>query len=223
MNPFALSIKKNIEESYPVKTERPWKQYPEYITFKDVESDKWFGLIMTVSPKVLGLDGEEDLDIINLKADPDFIFHIMNTPGFLPAYHMNKEHWITLLLDGSISSDTVMNCVDTSFRIVTDTPTKRIYEAVKQIPKGKVATYGQVAAMAGDPKMARAVGNALHKNPDPAHIPCHRVVNARGELADAFVFGGVNEQAVRLQKEGVESFPATDGHKAYVDLSIYGM
>ena len=70
-----------------------------------------------------------------------------------------------------------------SYDLVTDSPTKRIYEAVKQIPKGHVATYGQVAAMAGEPKMARAVGNALHKNPDPEHIPCFRVVNAKGAVS----------------------------------------
>lgn len=73
-----------------------------------------------------------------------------------------------------------------SYDLVTDSPTKRIYEAVKKIPKGCVATYGQVAAMAGEPKMARAVGNALHKNPDPDHIPCYRVVNSKGELSGAF-------------------------------------
>ena len=66
-----------------------------------------------------------------------------------------------------------------SYDLVTYSPTKRIYEAVKRIPKGCVATYGQVAAMAGEPKMARAVGNALHKNPDPEHIPCYRVVNSK--------------------------------------------
>ena len=63
-----------------------------------------------------------------------------------------------------------------------------IYEAVKRIPKGHVATYRQVAKMAGNEKMSRAVGNALHKNPDPDHIPCFRVVNAKGELAGAFAF-----------------------------------
>ena len=68
------------------------------------------------------------------------------------------------------------------YDLVTDSPTKRIYEAVKRIPKGHVATYGKIAEMAGDPRMARAVGNALHKNPDPEHIPCFRVVNAKGEL-----------------------------------------
>ena len=58
------------------------------------------------------------------------------------------------------------------YDLVTDSPTKRIYEAVKRIPKGHVATYGKIAEMAGDHRMARAVGNALHKNPDPEHIPC---------------------------------------------------
>ena len=100
---------------------------------------------------------------------------------------------------------------------MTDSPTKRIYEAVKRIPKGKVATYGQVAEMAGDKRMARAVGNALHKNPDPEHIPCFRVVNAKGELAGAFAFGGEGAQAKRLEEDGVE---VIDGK---VDLSKYGI
>ena len=71
--------------------------------------------------------------------------------------------------------------ISESYDLVTYSPTKKIYEAVKQIPKGCVATYGQVAEMAGNPRMSRAVGNALHKNPDPEHIPCYRVVNFRGE------------------------------------------
>lgn len=73
------------------------------------------------------------------------------------------------------------------YDLVTDSPTKRIYEAVKRIPKGHVATYGKIAEMAGDHRMARAVGNALHKNPDPEHIPCFtewsmRKVNWPGHL-----------------------------------------
>ena len=79
-----------------------------------------------------------------------------------------------------------------------------IYEVVKQIPYGRVATYAQIAELAGDRKMARAVGNALHKNPDPDHIPCFRVVNAKGELADQFAFGGAEAQAKLLEAEGVE-------------------
>ena len=104
-----------------------------------------------------------------------------------------------------------------SYDLVTDSPTKRIYEAVKKIPKGHVATYGQIAEMAGNPRMSRAVGNALHKNPDPLHIPCFRVVNSKGELAGAFAFGGEKAQEELLRADGVE---VVDGK---VDLEKYGM
>lgn len=81
---------------------------------------------------------------------------------------------------------------------------EKIYEIVKQIPEGCVATYGQVAALAGNPRWARVVGYALHVNPDPEEIPCYRVVNREGRLSEAFAFGGVNQQKVLLEEEGVE-------------------
>ena len=80
----------------------------------------------------------------------------------------------------------------------------RIYEVVKQIPAGKVATYGQVAALAGNPRWSRVVGFALHVNPDPDHIPCFRVVNRDGRPSSAFAFGGENRQVALLEEEGVE-------------------
>ena len=104
-----------------------------------------------------------------------------------------------------------------SYDIVSYSPTKRIYEAVKKIPRGRVATYGQVAALAGDKKMARAVGNALHKNPNPDEIPCYRVVNAKGELAGEFAFGGAGAQAKLLKADGIEVV------NGMVDLKKYGM
>ena len=79
-----------------------------------------------------------------------------------------------------------------------------IYDVVKQIPSGRVATYGQVAALAGNKKWSRVVGYALHANPDPEHIPCHRVVNRLGEVSKAFAFGGENRQITLLESEGVE-------------------
>ena len=90
-----------------------------------------------------------------------------------------------------------------------------IYEVVRRIPCGKVATYGQIAMLAGNPRWSRVVGYALHVNPEPGVIPCHRVVNRLGEPSKAFAFGGVNEQIALLQNEGVEF---TDGR---VDLSKY--
>ena len=99
--------------------------------------------------------------------------------------------------------------------LISDSPTKRIYEAVKKIPYGKVATYSQIAKLAGNSKMSRAVGNALHKNPDPDNIPCYRVVDAKGFLAGGFAFGGAEVQAKLLEEEGVE---VSDNK---VNLSIY--
>ena len=81
---------------------------------------------------------------------------------------------------------------------------ERIYDVVKQIPYGKVATYGQVAALAGSKRWARVVGYALHVNPDPENIPCYRVVNRFGEVSKAFAFGGENRQIELLEAEGIE-------------------
>ena len=138
-------------------------------------------------------------------------------PSVLPGWHQNKEHWNTVILDGTIPENVLRDMIAESYELITDSPAKRIYEAVKRIPKGKVATYGQVAQMAGNAKMSRAVGNALHKNPQPGTIPCHRVVNAKGELAGEFAFGGAGAQASLLEAEGV----VVSGGK--VDLNKYGM
>lgn len=80
---------------------------------------------------------------------------------------------------------------------------EKIYEVVRRIPRGKVATYGQIAQFAGNPKWARAVGYALHANPDPDGIPCYRVVNRFGGLAPAFAFGGPDAQADMLRADGI--------------------
>ena len=81
---------------------------------------------------------------------------------------------------------------------------EKVYEVVKKIPEGKVATYGQIAYAVGSPRSARQVGFALHVNPTPGIIPCHRVVNRFGRLAPAFAFGGEEVQAQLLREEGVE-------------------
>ena len=154
---------------------------------------------------------------LNVKADPEWRdFWRQTYTAVIPGWHQNKEHWNTVILDGSIPDKDVRRMIAESYDLVTASPTKRIYEAVQKIPKGTVATYGQIAELAGDKKMARAVGNALHHNPDPEHIPCYRVVNAKGELAGAFAFGGENVQADLLRADGIE---VKNGR---VDLKKYG-
>ena len=95
---------------------------------------------------------------------------------------------------------------------------EKIYEVVKSIPKGKVATYGQVALLAGNPRWARVVGYALHVNPEPGIIPCHRVVNREGKVAPGFAFGGEGVQRQLLESEGIVF--ESDGR---IDLEKYSI
>ena len=81
---------------------------------------------------------------------------------------------------------------------------EKIYAIVSRIPKGKVASYGQIARLAGNPRLSRVVGNALHANPDPEHIPCYRVVDRSGKCSPAFAFGGESEQRRMLSGDGVQ-------------------
>jgi len=94
---------------------------------------------------------------------------------------------------------------------------QRLYELLTTVPKGRVITYGQLAEMLGNKGWARAVGNALHKNPDGNKYPCYRVVNSKGELSASFVFGGEDVQKKRLEADGIE---VVNGK---VDLNKYGI
>lgn len=104
------------------------------------------------------------------------------------------------------------------FGVITMNTFEKIYEVVKTIPEGKVATYGQVAVLAGDPRWARVVGYALHVNPYPGIIPCHRVVNREGRVASGFAFGGEGVQRQLLETEGVVF--ESDGR---IDLEKYSI
>ena len=94
---------------------------------------------------------------------------------------------------------------------------KNVYAAVQKIPKGKVASYGTIAFLAGKPRAARGVGFVLHRNPDPIHTPCHRVVFKNGSVCTGYVFGGPDVQRDRLLSEGVQFLP--DGR---VDMESCG-
>lgn len=95
---------------------------------------------------------------------------------------------------------------------------ERIYELVKAVPAGRVVTYGQIAVQLGNLYLCRAVGNVLHNNPDPSEIPCHRVVNAKGEVSDSFAFGGADAQRRLLEQEGV-----VFQKNGKIDLKQYGL
>lgn len=154
---------------------------------------------------------------LNVKVDPFKAYFWRDMyRSVIPGYHQNKDHWNTIILDGSIPDRDIKTMIAESYDLIADCPAKRIYEAVRRIPRGRVATYAQVAEAAGDRNMARAVGNALHRNPDPDSIPCFRVVNAKGELAGEFAFGGPGAQAKLLEAEGIEV------KNGKVDLTRFG-
>lgn len=81
---------------------------------------------------------------------------------------------------------------------------QRVLEYLLTVPKGKVVTYGQIAEAVGCPGAARAVGNALHRNPDGEKYPCYKVVNSKGELSGRFAFGGIMVQQERLEADGIK-------------------
>ena len=140
-----------------------------------------------------------------------------------PGYHMNKKSWITIKLDESVETTTIFDLIDNSYNlsignkcgITGESLSQKVYEYLTTIPKGKVVTYKQVAESLGNKGLARVVGNILHKNPDGDKYPCYKVLNSKGELAEAFVFGGKEIQKERLEKEGIKVI------NSKVDLNLY--
>jgi predicted DNA-binding protein (MmcQ/YjbR family) len=110
------SIFAYIKKKYSVLPEYPWKKYDSYAVFRHVDNNKWFALMMDISREKLGLSGTDCVSVINLKiADRFFKEMLQQQEGIMPAYHMNKQHWITVLLDGTVEETQVCNLIDSSF------------------------------------------------------------------------------------------------------------
>lgn len=110
------AVYKYIKKKYKVLPEFPWRRYPGNAVFRHADSQKWFALVMDVEGDKVGVPDKEYVDVINLKID-DLFFRdmIIQKTGIMPAYHMNKIHWITVLLDGSVPEEKVFDLIDMSF------------------------------------------------------------------------------------------------------------
>ena len=117
-------LKTYIFETYNAVSDFPWERYTEYEVFRQVNNRKMFALVMNIPRKRLGLPSEEIIDIVNLKCDPLLIGSLRQEPGIFPAYHMNKEHWISVALDGSVPDEKMKMLLDLSFRL-TETKIRR--------------------------------------------------------------------------------------------------
>ena len=110
-------IEKCINKKYNPLQEWPWQETPEHTTFKHQDNKKWFGLIMKVPYIKLNIEKEGMCDVINLKNIPELIGSIRKKEGILPAYHMNKEHWISVLLDGTVDFKEICELIDVSYEL----------------------------------------------------------------------------------------------------------
>ena len=110
-----MELEAYIMESYNADTDFPWMKYPNYQVFRHSHNKKWFALIMDVPKEKLGLNEQGLLDVVNFKCDPILIGSLLNKKGFFPAYHMNKESWITVALDGSVLEDEIKMLLDVSY------------------------------------------------------------------------------------------------------------
>ncbi len=119
------TVQKWIQEQYGAEPEYLWTRYPEYAVFRRQNNRKWFALLANVPRRKLGLEGEGDAEILNLKCDPMLIGSLRKNPAFLPAYHMSKANWITVLLDGSVSMEELEPLLDMSYELADSGKVKR--------------------------------------------------------------------------------------------------
>lgn len=103
-----------VEQQYGTKPEYLWKDHPTDAVLRH-ENGKWFAVFMNVGKEKLGLPGIEKVDIMNVKCTPELVGMLIQTDGVLPGYHMNKEHWISVLLDGTVRDASVLDLLDMSY------------------------------------------------------------------------------------------------------------
>lgn len=110
-------ILKYADENYNTKPEHLWAKYPSYEVLRHRRNGKWYAIIMDVPQNKVGLDGEEAVDILDIKCEPDMVVSLSAQKGFARAYHMNKQHWLTIILDGTVADDEIYNLLDISYEM----------------------------------------------------------------------------------------------------------
>ena len=113
----AKKILQYAAEQYGDEPEYLWEQYPEYAVLRRRDSHKWYAILMNIPKKRLGLDGDEMVEVVDLRFDVDELPRKVDGKSFFFGYHMNKKHWITILLDGSVVLDEILDYVDKSYNL----------------------------------------------------------------------------------------------------------
>ena len=112
-----LELKQYIAETYGIEPDCPWIKNPNFEVYRHSNNKKWFALIMDIPRNRIGLRGTDTIDVVNLKCDPLLLGSVRTESGIFPAYHMNKENWVTAALDGSASDEIIKILLDVSYEL----------------------------------------------------------------------------------------------------------
>lgn len=104
-----------VKEKFDTEPDYPWFKYPDYVVFRHDGGGKWYGLIMNVPRIKLDLTGKRSVEILDLKCEAALNSALRGQQGILPAYHMNKEHWITIVLDSPFLKEEIYNLINFSY------------------------------------------------------------------------------------------------------------
>ena len=110
-------IIKYVNKKYNLEPEYLWAKYPDFGIFRHKNNKKWFLVIMTVSKRNIGIESNDKVDIINVKQDPDIVLALSDKNGYCKGYHMNKKHWLTIILDGSVGDKDIFCAIDLSYQL----------------------------------------------------------------------------------------------------------
>ncbi len=126
MQPKSLrnAVLELAREHYSTEAEYLWARTPGYGVLRH-PNGKWYAVVMDIPGCKLGLPGDELMDVMNLQVDPMMAGSLRATPGVFPGYHMNKEKWVTVLLDGTISMEQIAILLDISYDIAGTKTSRR--------------------------------------------------------------------------------------------------
>ena len=113
-----LRLMEYCERKFGTEPEAPWEDSPDAYTFKTAKRNKWYALFMTIPYKSLGLVAKGALDVVNIKLPPEKVLDLIDRVHFYPAYHMNKKHWITIVLDKEVDGPLVQQLLEESYGLV---------------------------------------------------------------------------------------------------------
>lgn len=113
------SLFRYARENFNAEPEYLWSKLPDYAVLRHHNGDKWFGIVMNVEGSKLGLKTDDKVDVLDVKVRPEFIGSLRQKEGFLPAYHMNKEHWVSVILSGPLSENEIYELLDDSHKLTS--------------------------------------------------------------------------------------------------------